>query len=100
MNENPQQYQVQVEWENNPYDAPFAVNQIMASSGLDTQFGPDGLIYLKLGHVVPPFGVPSDETLRVNSGGTFVFTAERARELHTILSEVLRASEDIKNHYR
>ena len=100
MSENPQQYQVQVEWENNPYEAPFAVNQILASSGPDSQFGPDGLIYLKLGHVAPPFGPVSEDVLRVNSGGTFLLTTERAKELHSILTEVLKGSEEIKKHYR
>lgn len=98
MEPNPERYQLSVEWEDNPYEPPFLVNQMTLTSGPDTQFGPDDLFYLRLGHVIPPMGPPGDQSLRVNSGGTFSFSLERLRELQGMLNAlVIQVEQNKKN---
>lgn len=86
MEPDPNRYQLSIEWEDNPYEQPFLVNQMSITSGPDTQFGPDDLFYLRLGHVLPPLGPTEEQALRVNSGGTFSFSVKRLRELQFMLN--------------
>jgi hypothetical protein len=84
---------VSVRWEANPYQAASIVNQMIASEGPGTQFGPDGIVYLTLGHVSPPIGPISVDAadnpyITVAPLGHFALTLERARELIQVLSSV------------
>lgn len=100
MEADPNQYQLSIEWEDNPYEQPFLVNQMMITSGPDTQFGSDDLFYLRLGHVMPPMGPPNGEALRVNAGGSFSFSVERLREMQQMLNAVISRYDDNKQTNR
>lgn len=92
---------IETAWESNPYTVPQPVNQIMMSAGPDTQTGPDGILYLQLGHVMPPVGElpigPSgNPQLKITTVGSFMLTVERAMELRTILDNVITNTQHIQ----
>lgn len=80
-------------WDVNPLTTPALVNQMLVTEGTGTSYGPDGILYLVLGHVIPPTGEVETENgeavLRVNTVGNFALTVERAKELRDLLSHII-----------
>lgn len=82
-------------WDVNPYQSPTIVNQMLVTEGPGSRYGNDGLIYLLLGHVLPPLGEHDADAaedgidLTVTTLGNYAFTLERAQELVDILQHVI-----------
>lgn len=98
MSDQPEVFNVDVQWEANRFVAPSLVNQAVVTPGPPTQFGGDGLVYLRLGHVsMPPAPPQPDEdgrrTIGVVELGDFVMTVERAKEIRALLATVIDQAE-------
>jgi len=82
-------------WDVNPYQPPSIVNQILVTEGPGSRYGNDGMIYLLLGHVLPPLGEADAEAiengidLTVTTLGNYAFSLERAQELVDVLQHVI-----------
>lgn len=91
----------QTVWDDNQYTTPTLINQFLVSGGPDTNEGPDGLMYLKLGHVSPPMNPEEDEDgnmiLKVVEAGDYILTVKRAKELVHLLSGFISATENNSN---
>ncbi|EYR62160.1 hypothetical protein N866_11170 [Actinotalea ferrariae CF5-4] len=92
-------YSVRVTW---PVDAAadaLPVNQVAVLQGADTEFGPEGSVYLVLGHVAPPlipdplaaerFFTSGEASLDVRVRAAVYLTRPRAMELYRSLGQQL-----------
>ena len=88
-------------WQGNPFEVPQPANQFAATTGPETTFGPDDMVLLRMGHVTPPVngiewsnGEP--QPLSIVTLGTYTMSLERAKELISILGQIVHNVEGRK----
>lgn len=99
MDNKPQAYSIQVEWDAVSSSTPLLVNQIQLGMGPDTSYGSDNIHYLRLGHVTPPMAPPPNNNmvLEVQEVGHFALTYDRLLELRDLLNSVTGHSKQLSS---